>query len=113
LAEIDASQYTKQTGTLDDLYILDQITNSPSDLSITTNSSFDSVLTFPGCSEQGGTPKLTWSTSHLRERYSFTDSAGAVTSFHSVSVTTNQWYNQTWFPVENGGLAFIEVYQSA
>lgn len=113
--EIDAAQNTQQTGSFDlgELYVLYQSTNTPSNLNITTDSNLNSVLTFPGCPEQGGTPNFTWSTTHLRQRYSFTDSAGGVTSFHSVSVTANQWWNGSWYPSANTGLGFIEVYQRA
>jgi len=114
VAEIDTAQYTKQTGSLDlgQVYTLFQITNSPSDLKITTDSNLNSVLTFPGCPEQGGTPNLTWSTSYLRKRHSSTDVAGGVTSFHSVIVTVNQWFNGSWYPAVNTGLGFLETYQS-
>jgi hypothetical protein len=61
-AEVDTAQYTKQSEDSDELDILYQITNSPSDLKITTDSGLNSVLTFPGCPKQGGTPNLTWST---------------------------------------------------
>ena len=45
------SQNTRQTGSFDfgEIYILEQITNSPSDLNITTDTNLYSVITFPGC----------------------------------------------------------------
>jgi hypothetical protein len=111
-AEVDTAQYTKQSEDSDELDILYQITNSPSDLKITTDSGLNSVLTFPGCPKQGDTPNLTWSTTHLRERHSFNDSVGGVTSYHSISITTNQWINGTWHTAVNTGLGFLETYQS-
>ena len=115
LTEIDTAQYTKQTGSLDlgQAYVLYQITDSPSDLKITTDSNLNSVLTFPGCPEQGGTPNLTWSTTYLRKRHSNTDVSGGVTSFHSVSITTNQWFNGSWYSAVNTGVGFVETYQSS
>ena len=54
------SQSTKQTGSFDfgEIYILEQITNSPSDPNITTDVYLDSVVTFPGCAGRGGTLRL-------------------------------------------------------
>ena len=114
LAEIDSSQYTKQTGSFDlgELSVLFQITDSPSDLNITTDSGLNSVVTFPGCPEQGGTSNITWSTSYLRPRYSFTDPSGGIISYHSVSITANQWFNGSWYPAVNTGVGFLETYQS-
>jgi len=64
--EIDAVQNTQQTGSFDlgKLYVLHQSTNSPSNPNITTDSNPNSVITFPGYPEQGGTPNFTWSTTH-------------------------------------------------
>lgn len=52
------SQNTRQTGSFDfgEIYILEQITNFPSDLNITINANLHNVVTFPGCAGQGGTP---------------------------------------------------------
>ena len=114
LAEIDSSQYTKQTGSFDlgELYVLFQITDSPSDLNIKTDLGLNSVVTFPGCPEQGGTSNITLSTTYLRPRYSFTDQSGGVISYHSISVTTNQWFDGSWHPAVNAGTGFLEIYQS-
>ena len=112
LAEIDCAQYTKQRGPSDEPSVLFQITDSPSDLKIKTDSGNNSVLTFPGCREQGGTPHITWSTSYLRPRFSFTDQSGGIISYHSISITTNQWFNGSWYPAANTGTGFLEIYQS-
>lgn len=93
------------------IYVIDQITNSP-DLQIKTDSNFNSVVTLPGCREQGGTPHITWSTNYIRKRYTFTDSAGGNTSFHSITITANQYYKGKWYPVSNAGVGFLETYDS-
>ena len=112
LAEIDSAQYTKQRSSSEEPSVLFQITDSPSDLNITTDSSHNSVITFPGCSEQGGTSNITLSTTYLRPRWSFVEQSGRITSFHSISVTTNQWFDGSWHPVVNAGTGFLEIYQS-
>lgn len=112
LAEIDSAQYTKQRSSSEEPSVLFQITNSPSDLDIETDSSLNSVITFPGCSEQGGTSNITLSTAYLRPRFSFADQFGGVISFHSISVTTNRWFDGSWYPAVNTGIGFLEIYQS-
>ena len=109
--EVDSAQYTKQRSSSEEPSVLFQITNSPSDLSIETDSSRNSVITFPGCSEQGGTPNITLSTTYLRQRWSFVEQSGGITSFHSISVTTNQWFDGSWHSVVNAGMGFLEIYQ--
>jgi len=113
LVEIDSAQYTKQRSSSEQPSVLFQITNSPSDLNIETESGRNSVIIFPGCSEQGGTPNITLSTTYLRPRFSFADQFGGVISFHSISVTTNQWFDGSWYPAVNTGIGFLEIYQSA
>ena len=112
LAEIDSAQYTKQRSSSEEPSVLFQITDSPSDLNITTDSNHNSVITFPGCSEQGDTSNITLSTTYLRPRWSFVEQSGRITSFHSISVTTNQWFDGSWHPVVNAGTGFLEIYQS-
>jgi len=111
LAEIDSAQYTKQRSSSEEPSVLFQITNSPSDLNIETDSNRNSVITFPGCSEQGGTCNITLSTTYLRPRWSFVEQSGRVTSYHSIRVTTNQWFDGSWHPVVNAGTGFLEIYQ--
>ena len=114
LAEIDSAQYTKQRSSSEEPSVLFQITDSPSDLNITTDSNHNSVITFPGCSEQGGTSNITLSTTYLRPRGTADiDQFGGSISFHSISVTTNQWFDGSWHPVVNAGTGFLEIYQSS